>query len=341
MAELDSRKQTILQAIVLEYVTGAEPVGSEMLVQKYQLGVKSATVRNEMAEMLDLGFLVQPHTSSGRIPTDLGYRYYVDRLIVTRDPEENVKQKLKDSTSDGEALQSLLQDSLRALSRLTQLLAVATVHETTVTIRTAVLSALGPKQALMVLVLSNGRVENRMIECPKDLTLDDVGKANDTLTSAIAGKNLRAVSRLKIASTSNSTALDKLMSVALAQVRLIARDITRGTVVTEGEEFLFAQPEFIRDAGTLTELLRDLGESDILFETISPSESAKPVTIGRENRHEQMRNLSIIRHSFFVGNMEAGVVALVGPTRMRYDAGIPLITFTAKALSDSLTRYFA
>jgi heat-inducible transcriptional repressor len=84
MSELDKRKQSILQAVIIEYVTGKEPVGSEMLVQKYDLGVKSATVRNELAEMSELGYLEQPHTSAGRIPSDLGYRFYVDRLLCKR-----------------------------------------------------------------------------------------------------------------------------------------------------------------------------------------------------------------------------------------------------------------
>src|SRR6185312_3363134 len=101
MSQLDARKQTILQAIIIEYVTGAEPVGSEALVQKYQLGVKSATVRNEMAEMSDLGYLEQPYTSAGRIPSDIGYRYYVDHLIVARDLDEQAKSKVRGVASEG------------------------------------------------------------------------------------------------------------------------------------------------------------------------------------------------------------------------------------------------
>src|SRR5271154_726954 len=116
MPELDPRKQTILQAIVIEYVAGAEPVASEQIVQKYELGVKSATVRNEMAELSELGLLEQPHTSAGRIPSDLGYRYYVDRLIVTHDPSQSERATMKDATSDGDVLLAMLRDTVRALS---------------------------------------------------------------------------------------------------------------------------------------------------------------------------------------------------------------------------------
>lgn len=339
MPELDARKQSILQAIIIEYISGAEPIGSEALVHKYSLGVKSATVRNEMSEMSDLGYLEQPHTSAGRIPSDLGYRYYVDRLIVTAELEANAKQKVTDAANTGDALQSLLRDTVGALSRLTRLLGVATtVRDGNVTIRAAMLSALGPSQALLVVALSNGYVENRLVECPSGLTLADVGRANEILMLGFVGQELRNISRAKPPNGENP-AVEKLISVLWANIRALARQQTRGSLVTSGEEFLFAQPEFQRDAAPLADLLTNLIDSDMLYESIAPHEQGRPVTIGREHRHEAMRPLSVIRHSFHVGEREAGVIALVGPTRMRYDVGIPLVTYTAKALSASLTRF--
>ncbi len=340
MAELDPRKQTILQAIIIEYVDAAEPVGSEMLTQKYQLGVKSATIRNEMAELSEMGYLEQPHTSAGRIPSDLGYRYYVDRLIVQEQLHDSAKQKVR-TASEGDALQAVLRDTIRALSRVTHQMGVATtVREGNVTVRNAVLSALGPAQSLLVLILSNGHVENRLIECPLGLTLEDVGKANESLGVTVAGKGLRLLSRLKTPSATGSAAMDKLQGTIASTIRSMARELTRGTMIVEGEEFMFGQPEFQRDVAALTSLLDDLKESDVLYEAIAPGEENRTVTIGRENRHMQMRQLSVVRHSFFVGESEAGVIALVGPTRMPYHRGIPLVNYTARALSQSLTRFF-
>jgi heat-inducible transcriptional repressor len=342
MAELDARKQTILRAIIIEYVSAAEPIASEMLTQKYALGVKSATIRNEMAEMAELGLLEQPHTSAGRIPSDLGYRYYVDRLVVTRELEEKTKQRLRSaSASDGDALQAVLQDTVAALSRATYMLSAATtVRDGAVTVRNAILSALGPSQALLVLILSNGQVENRMVEIPVGLTLDDVGKANEALNAALAGKNLRLLSRAKAPAASGNPVTDKLLTMLWANVRAMAKEITRGMLLVEGEEFLFAQPEFQRDVNALTDLLNELTDSDVLYESLAPGEEGRTVTIGKEHRHEQMHQLSVIRHSFHVGGSEAGVIALVGPTRMRYEVGIPLVNYTARALSQSLTRFF-
>lgn len=341
MPQLDARKQSILQAVIFEYVSSADPVGSELLVQKYGLGVKAATVRNELADLAEMGYLEQPHTSAGRIPSDLGYRYYVDRLIVNREPESVTKQKVKDAASEGDALQSLLRDTARALSRFTQLLTAATTtRDQNVVVRNAIISALGPSQALLVLVLSNGHVENRMIECPVGLTLEDVGHANELLTAAAVGKSLKAVGKQKPPSGAGNRAVDKFFAVIWSNLRGIVRDLTRGLLITEGEEFMFAQPEFQRDAAALAHLLDELVESDVLYDTLTPSDTPQTVTIGKEHRHEEMHQLSVVRHSFYVGENEVGVIALVGPTRMRYETSIPLVNYTAKALSESLTRYF-
>lgn len=340
MHELDDRKRSLLRAIVFEYVTGAEPVASEMLVQRYDLGVKSATVRSEMAEMSEMGYLEQPHTSAGRIPSDRGYRYYVDRLIVQGEPVPAAKQQLS-RAQEGEALQDLLRDTTRALSKLThQLSAAAIVRDSRLTIRNTVVSALGPKQALLVVVLSNGHVENRMIHCPPGLTLDELGRINEELTRATSGKSLRALLRTKSPQT-GERAGEKLMASIWAALRGLSREITHGGLITEGEEFLFGQPEFQRDIAAMTALLEELKDSDVLYDAVSgPGEHAHPVRIGKENRQEQLHSFSVVRQSFFVGDSEAGSIAIVGPTRMAYEHGIPLVGFTARALSHSLTRFF-
>lgn len=339
-SSLDPRKQTILRALVVEYVAAAEPVGSEQLVQRYGLGVKSATVRNELAEMSELGYLEQPHTSAGRIPSDLGYRFFVDRLVVQTEVEQSTQHKLRQAAEGGDVLEGLLRDTVRVLSRVTHLLGVATtVRDPGVTVRTAVVSALGPSQALMVVALSNGHVENRMIECPGGLTLTDIGMVNEALAKATLGKALRDLRRAKPPTLAGSPAAGKLSSTLWSHIRTLAKENSRGLLVTEGEEFMLAQPEFQRDLASLQTLLYELTDSDVLYDALAPGEAARPVTIGKENRGAPMQRLSVIRHSFFIGGTEAGVIALVGPTRMPYDKGLPLVAFTAQALSESLTRF--
>jgi heat-inducible transcriptional repressor len=338
MQDLDPRKQRLLRAIVFEYVTSGEPVASDMLVQKYDLGVKSATVRNELAEMSELGYLEQPHTSAGRIPSDSGYRFYVDKLIVEKVIGENHQRALKDPTEDTEALQDLLRDTIKVLSRATNQLGVATTtKDSNITIRTALVSAIGPTQAILVVALNNGHIENRLLECPKNLTLEDLGATNEALTIQVVGKDLKSLARSKPLAAENPVR-EKLLSLVWTQLRTIAKQLTRGKLITEGEEFLFSKPEFQRDAGALSELFRQLDETDVLYDAVSPK--ADVVTIGKENRSEQLHRFSVVRKGYYIGSNEVGVVAIVGPTRMDYDGSIPLVNFTADALSRSLTRFF-
>ena len=255
--------------------------------------------------------------------------------------QEATKQQVRGAADDGEALQAVLQDTSRALSRLTHLLTVATTfNDPGLSVRNAIVSALGPNQAMLLLILSNGHVANRMIECPPGLTLDDVGLANEQLASAAVGKTLRLLTKAK-APSAGSLVIDMMLATIWTHMRSMAREHTRGKLITEGQEFMFGQPEFQRDVTSLVDFLATLTESEDLHEALTtPSEGVQTVTIGREHRHQRLHRFSVVRHSFFVGPTEAGVISLVGPTRMRYDTSIPLVTYTAQALTESLTRFF-
>ena len=341
LMELDARKQTILRAVIFEYVRDAEPVGSEMIAQRYPLGVKSATIRNELADLAELGYLEQPHTSAGRIPSDQGYRYFVDRLIVTQDPEALSRKQVHSATDEGDAAQELLQETTRVLSKLTHLLTAATlVKNSNLTIRSAVVSALGPKQALLVIVLSNGSIENRMLEIPAELTLTDLGQANDMVTKTLIGQPVRTAAKSK-PPTANNPRLDLLLTTVWSGLKAISKDVSKVHVTTHGEAFLFGQPEFRKDVGALSDLIDSIKESDLLADAIhNPSDQPQKVTIGREHRSERLHQLSMVRQSFYVGDNEAGMIAVIGPTRMAYETSIPLVNFTARALSESLSKFF-
>jgi heat-inducible transcriptional repressor len=158
------------------------------------------------------------------------------------------------------------------------------------------------------------------------------------LQKSLIGKDLKTLTRSKTPATTESVPADKLSTLIWTQIRAIARQLTRGKLITEGEEYLFAKPEFQKDTGALAELFRELNETDLLYEAVTPQ--ADVVTIGRENRAEQLHRFSVIRKAYLIGPSEVGVVALVGPTRMDYEDSIPLVNFTADALSRSLTRFF-
>lgn len=340
MSELTPRKRTILRAVIVEYVDAAEPVASETLAQKYALGVRSATIRNELAEMSELGFLEQPHTSAGRIPSDSGYRFYVDHLIEPKDLDSESKRKVKKTTADDRATQELLRATTKLLSGLTHLLSAATtVNNAELKVQHLAVSALGPEKALVVLVLANGHVENRMVACPTGLTLTQLGMLNTALEE-VGGLTLRQVARLNVVAGPDADPFEQMRAATLATARAIAKDLTSGKLITEGEEFMLSQPEFQRDPSSLNQLLDALGDEGGLYDALTAGkESAAPqVTIGRENRPENLRRLTVVRQHFYVGGEDAGTLAIIGPTRMDYEGATSLLNYTAQAVSETLTR---
>lgn len=339
-APLDPRKRIILRAVILEYVAEGEPVGSELIAQKYELGVRSATVRNELAEMSELGYLEQPHTSAGRIPSDHGYRFYVDHMVEDMAPDRGQKQKVHEATQRSEFLKAVLQDTTKALSRLThQLTAATTSGLSGQKVQSAVVTALGPSRAMLVVALSNGDVQSRILECQPGLTLEDFGRLNELLPSHLANVSAKALGRLKNPQPSGKPNSDKFANAVFSGLRAIGKELSKSQLVMEGEEYVLAQPEFQRDAGLLREVLENLENEDLLSAAIQ-NQSGRPmmITIGRENDAPGMHKLSILRHSFYVGSEEAGTLAIIGTTRQDYQSGIALLRFTAEAIGHSLSK---
>ncbi len=339
MGELSDRKEQILRAVVIEYVTGSEPVPSDLIAKKYGLGVGSATVRNELAEITDLGLLEQPHTSAGRVPSDVGYRYYVDRLVVQRSVSKEEGLSIKGVAQEEEPLRDLVRETTKALSRLTRLLSAAlTVRNADVTVRNAVVTAIGPDKGLVVLMLQNGHVENRLVDLPSGMTLEHVGAANGVITRLAAGATLKQLAASK-SPAGLDPAVERLVCACHSSLRAMAKDLTRGHLITEGEEYIFAQPEFIRSPDALANLVRSIEDEVGLISALgAPIARQSDVTIGREHQAEQMHPLAMVRQTFYVGETEAGTLAIIGPTRMDYDRNIALLDFTAQAVSQTLTR---
>ncbi len=336
MDGLTPRKEQILRAVVVEYVSAAEPIPSELIASKYELGVRSATVRNELAEITDLGLLEQPHTSAGRVPSDRGYRYYVDRLVIQRPIEDLAQQRLQDASNEEDTLREMLTESTKALSRLTHLLtAAATLRDTQVRILNAALTALGPQRALLVLALQNGHVENRLLDCPVGLTLQHVGQVNEAIGRIVGEMTVGDLAKAKTPVTEDPV-LAKILKAAFATLRSMARGLIRGQLITEGEEYILAQPEFQRSIEETSTLLANIEDEDALHSAVV----GEGVTIGRENPIESMHGLSILRKTFFVGHDEAGTLAIIGPTRLPYDRALSLLDFTARAVSQTLTKIF-
>ena len=192
---------------------------------------------------------------------------------------------------------------------------------------------MGPSRALLVLVLENGHIENKLIECPPGLTLQHIGAINETLERTLSNSTLAQLAKVKAPIFDDPT-LNVACKLVFTSIRTCARDLMRGVVITEGEEYVLAQPEFQRNSIDLNQLLSALEDEDALHATVT----GDGITIGKENPREDMQGLSILRKSFYVGTEEAGTLAIIGPTRLPYDKTLPLLGFTAKAVSSTLTK---
>jgi heat-inducible transcriptional repressor len=340
---LDDRKSRILHAIIRDYVQTTRPVGSERLLEAYPLGCKSATVRNEMSELSDLGYIVQPHTSAGRIPTDRGYRYYVDTLMEpsSLEPsEERAAENLHQQT--WEELDALLLHSCRILASLTSYLSIATdpITETTRLHRVYVTQAVA-RNALLVVVLSTGHVEHRLIEhdaIPNETTLLQL---TNYLNSFVGDKELTEVAPAltQVMLPSEIVVQSAFLSKIVGMLNLvIANSIEQRRLYLEGSNQILKQPEF-HDVQRLGMLYAALEEKNRFYRMLQSAwtESRLSIIIGAENSLAPMQECSVITSLYYIGGRPAGFLGVIGPTRMDYAHASAAVGFMAGHLSLALT----
>ncbi len=343
MTLLDERKILILQAIVDDYVETTRPVGSERLIDKYKFGCKSATMRNEMAELADLGYVVQPHTSAGRIPTDRGYRFYVDELMEPTNEAGTAAQKrarnlVAESASE---VAQVVQRTCRLLAEMTSYASIATDPITDhVTARKLYLTEGDERHVLLVVLMSSGHVEHRLVETDTRLGPDLLSLASAYLNASFAGM------QLDILATAPSTVevdgelqqVGVLLHRVVPHVLNIANKLQQRKVYIDGASQLIRQPEF-QDIGRLELILNALDETAILYRILSVAVDYNDtaIVIGTENKSPYMQECSVISTTYFIGNQRAGYLGVVGPTRMHYKSAMASVKLMAHNLSVVLT----
>lgn len=335
---LDRRKQGLLQAIVVTYVDRAEPVGSQFLAANSVLGVRSATIRNELAEMTDLGYLRQPHTSAGRIPSDLGYRYYVDHLMTWERLSAVDARAIRGAhkVSEGD-LEQLLIQTCRVLSSLTRYTSMATPPTSEEpAVRQVHLAQMSPQRLLAVVVLENGQVVHRFTEALRALSPAEVTQLSNALDAVARGVPVSRLDQVTIPEE-----LTPYADVLRALLGVIGRGAAEEEtdLVVEGASRMLEQPEF-REANRVEPLVRFLEERRTAYEMLRAllSEHSFAVAIGQENPHEAMHEVSVVAARYEAGDRTCGWLGVVGPTRMHYDQVVPAVQYAARALSETLSR---
>ena len=340
---LDTRKVRILEAIVHDYVSTTKPIASDRLLEVCQLGCKAATIRNEMAEMAEMGYLVQPHTSSGRIPTDRGYRYYVDQLmqsedILTKDETSRVRQQYVEAQRE---IEDIMLQTCRLLSKMTSFTSIATDPDSeTTTIRRVYLTEASSRHTLLVMLLSTGQVEHRLVELessPGDATLVQL---SNFLNFVYSDREIESVSQIEkseipLELKHLSPSIHRLTAV----VKQTAISFGGRRIYLEGASQLLRQPEF-QDIQRLENLLSVLEERKALFQTLNRSFLNGKITIliGTENSIEGMQDCTLISSIYKIGDRKAGYLGVIGPTRMNYDRTVATVGLMAHSLSTLLTQ---
>jgi heat-inducible transcriptional repressor len=339
MTELDERKAAILRAIVEHYVDSAQPVGSQTVTQTAGLGVSAATVRNEMSVLERDGFIAQPHTSAGRVPTDSGYRYYVDHLagIGALAPAE--RRRIADFfTSATMAMDDLLHETSQLLARVTAHAAVVVGPQSeSVHVRSVHLALLQPRVMLAVLVMSNGAVEKETVILDADATSEDVGVAGVRLTEHLAGRRLAELPGSAYAGTPGDRA-DVLATASCAALAAYVGMHHGEPLYVGGASRLAAEQEAFAStsASGLLELLEQhvvLGA--LLRELLGPGLT---VRIGAENELADLRECSLVLAPYLVEGEAIGTVGVLGPTRMDYRKAQAAVSTVSRQLGQQLSR---
>lgn len=339
MVDLDARKQEILKVIIDAHIQTAEPVGSEALAHRARLGLSPATLRLEMAALEELGYLSHPHTSAGRVPTDRGYRFYVDSM------EEEEEQLTPDEgTRLRRRLLSLTRETGRVVEEIARALASATDYASVVApprpdhriFKHLHLIPVGSTQALVVIVTNAGVIEGKTLEFPEPLEPEELDRLSRIVSQRFDGYRLAEITDELLAET-----------VQAAWHLQIVRQLSRWLrshlpvggdphVVIEGTANILKQPEF-QDVRAARHVLLALEREDVIADLVREAPAREVwISIGSENRHEDLRGCSVVIAAYRVGEDAVGALGIVGPTRMKYGKVISLVRYLAKHMGDAL-----
>jgi heat-inducible transcriptional repressor len=341
---LGERQQKILVAIVCEYISTAEPVGSRTIARKYGFGISPATVRNIMADLEDMEFLIQPHTSAGRIPTDKGLRFYVDHLDSSRRLAEemeifNIEEALNAETGLGNLMKKAT-DLISELSKQAGILLAPNLKS--MVCRHIDFIRLSNSQVLVIFISESGLVQKRVIRLEEDISQDTLDKVSKLVTIELMGLSLSEI-RTKLVNMmeTEKAHFDKLLARAIKlSQEFFAGEIDESELYVGGTFNMMSQPEFT-DLEKMKNLFRTFEEKclliNILDKCLEDDGEHVKVIIGHENTIADMKDLSFVISSYKYGDRTMGVVGIIGPKRMDYMQVIPIVGSTAKAVSRLLT----
>jgi heat-inducible transcriptional repressor len=337
---LDKRKNGILHAIIQEHIITASPIGSRTIAKKYDLGVSSATIRNEMADLEELGYLEQPHTSAGRIPSDKGYRYYVDILMKNKGVNsDKLIKTLSEITKNRHGINSIVSSMTTMLSEFTKYATMITEPEfKDVKISELQLMKVTEDKLLLVMVTDNGFVSDKLINIKEDLDKRKIRYINNFLINKIRDKEINELTDQYFKEIENE--LVKKINLSHQLFTIINKEIDElikpedVRIYIGGTSYILDQPEF-NDIEYLKKVLNILDHEDNLKKLIKAKNNKElEVRIGHENEIEEMKRCSLVIANYSIGDKAVGKIGVLGPTRMEY----PRVISTVNIVSDILSK---
>ena len=328
------RQLEILKAIVDEYVASEEPVGSKTLSERSGLGVSPATIRNEMAILEDAGLITQPHTSAGRIPTNKGYRVFVDQLAEIK-PLSNAERKAIENFLDGATdLDDVISRTVRLLAQVTKQVAVVQYPSLIkAKVRHIELVLLNTTRAMIVLITDAGRVEQRMVELPFEITEAALSDLHKKVNLSIATQSLSSVASNLEGLSRNYRGNDKSNVVVIITTLIeMAVEHPEEKVVLAGRSNLARSNQDL--SGSIHPILEALEEQVVLLRLLSGTDSSVRVQIGDEQSEKSLRSTSLVT----VGYANIGALGILGPTRMDYASSITAVNAVANYVGRFLTE---
>jgi heat-inducible transcriptional repressor len=337
---LDERESAILNSIVYEYIETGKAVGSRSFVQKYSFSLSPATMRNIMYDLERLGYLMQPHTSAGRIPTDKGYRYYVNSLL------ENYDSSFHDMEIDEKIFQKELQlDKIfesvtRMLSMVSRYAGVMLSPKPDFTVLKLVeIIQLESSEVLVIAVTRTGMILTRKVIVSVRVTQDELSEYSKYLTSELCGYSLQEIKDNIFGELRGDRKSSTNRELAIDIAQLALAETGESSINIDGIENLLRIPEMVEES-RLNSLLNIIEEKNIIksiLEKHVESEGIK-ILIGEEIDNEKVTGCSLVTSPYKIGNKPVGAIGVIGPTRMDYEKVVPLVDYTGKAVSGLLTR---
>ncbi|HEY3248336.1 MAG TPA: heat-inducible transcriptional repressor HrcA [bacterium] len=338
MAQLDGRKEDILRAVIEEHIQTAEPVGSETVVHRLRLSVSSATIRNEMAALEDGGYLSHPHTSAGRVPTDRGYRLYVDAVIkevrLTAQERARVRRPVAAMT---EGPGRIAEEVARTLAAVTDYASVvAPPRAGNLVFKHIHFMPFASSHVMAVIVTNAGVTEGKMLDLPEPLEPEDLDRLSQMVSRRLEGHTLGDVSDELLAEVVHEAAWEQRVVRELAGWLRRHLPAAQRRVVTDGTANILKQPEF-QDVRAAQPVLLALEREDIFADLLHHTSGQQVwITIGRENRYEALHGCSVVAATYGPTDRPAGALGIVGPTRLKYAKAIAMVRYLAQSLSDAL-----